>query len=237
MGKLTGAVRRPAFQHFRDFQRGCIQRMENAALVATDRAARMALTTLRSQMSGAGLGRLGNAIGVTTDLKKNGRVHRRGASGFSASGIVHIRTPNERTVGAIISYTEGAEIAAKGTWLWIASEDLQKRVKGNFRLTPARYRSSGLAQKIGPLIQIPGRNAGEALLIVKDVTTRIAGRANPRRLPRSGRARAGRVVQEQFVAFVGIRRTSRQARVNPRAVFEWARSNLPALIKQALGSK
>lgn len=233
--KIRATVGRPSLDRFRDFQRGCIQRMENAALIATDRAGRMALSTIRDQMTAAKLGRLGNALASTSDLRRSGKVHRRGAEGFSASAIVHLRTANERTVGAIISYTEGADITPRGQWLWIASEDLQKRVKGNFRMTPARYRAGGYDRKIGPLIQIPGRNPGEALLIVRDVTTRAFGRANPRRLPASGRVRAGRVHQEQFVAFVGIRRTSRRARVNPNAVFDWARSNLPFLIKQALG--
>jgi hypothetical protein len=235
MPKLHGTVRRPADHHFRDFQRGCIQRMERAALVASDRGARMAVSTLRTEMAAAGLGRLGNAITSTSDLRRSGRVHRRGVEGFSASGIVHLRTANERTVGAIISYTEGAEITPRGPWMWITSDDLQKRVKGNFRMTPAQYRAGGFEQRIGPLIQIPGRHPGEALLIVRDVTVRAAGRANPRRLPNSGRVRAGRVLQGQFVAFIGIRRTSRRARVNPRAILVWARSNLPFLIKQAMG--
>lgn len=221
--------------HFSDFKRGAIQQMERAALIATDTAARTAVSTLRAQMAGAGLGRLGNAITSTSDLRMSGRVHRRGAEGFSASGIVHLRTANERTVGAIISYTEGAEISARGPWMWITTPDLQKRVKGNFRMTPARYRAGGYEGKIGPLVQIPGRHPGEALLIVRNITTRAVGRANPRRLPDSGRVRAGRVLQEQFVAFVGIRRTSRRARVNPNAIFDWARSNLPTLIRQALG--
>lgn len=220
---------------FSDFKRGAIQQMEKAALIATDRAARTAVSTIRAQMAAAGLGRLGNAITSTSDLRRSGRVHRRGAEAFSASGIVHLRTANERTVGAIISYTEGAEITPRGPWLWIASEDLQKRVKGNFRMTPARYRAGGFEARIGPLIQIPGRNPGEALLIVRNITTRIAGRASPRKLPGSGRLRAGRVLQDQFVAFIGIRRTSRRARVNPNAIFDWARSSLPNLIKQALG--
>lgn len=220
---------------FSDFRRGAIQVMENAALAATDRAARNALSTLRAQMASAGLGRLGNAIASTSDLRMSGRVHRRGGEAFSASGIIHLRTANERTVGAIISYTEGAEISPRGEWLWIASSDLQKRVKGNFRMTPARYRAGGYEKRIGPLVQIPGRHPGEAVLIVRDITTRIAGRANPRPLPRSGRVRTGRVLQQQFVAFIGIRRTSRRARVNPNAIFDWARSSLPVLIRQALG--
>lgn len=220
---------------FADFRRGAIQQMEKAALVATDRAARAAVSTLRAQMASAGLGRLGNAVTSSSDLRSSGRVHRRGGEAFSASGIVHLRTANERTVGAIISYTEGAEITPRGPWLWIASDDLQKRVKGNFRMTPAQYRAGGYERRLGPLVQIPGRNPGEALLIVRNITTRAAGRANPRRLPNSGRVRAGRVLQEQFVAFIGIRRTSRRARVNPNAIFDWARSNLPVLISQALG--
>ncbi|EQA97275.1 hypothetical protein [Sphingobium sp. HDIP04] len=232
---IRPSLRPPSLNHFRDFQRGGIQRLENAALVASDRGARMVVSTLRAEMAAAGLGRLGNAITSTSDLRRSGRVHRRGAEGFSASGIVHLRTENERTVGAIISYTEGAEITPRGPWLWIASDDLQKRVKGNFRMTPARYRAGGYESKIGPLVQIPGRHPGEALLIVRNVTTRMAGRANPRRLPASGRVRAGRALQEQFVAFIGIRRTSRRARVNPRAILAWARSNLPFLIRQALG--
>ncbi|WP_126516779.1 hypothetical protein [Sphingobium amiense] len=209
--------------------------MENAALVATDRAARLAVSTLRAQMASAGLGRLGNAVTSSSDLRSSGRVHRRGAEGFSASGIVHLRTANERTVGAIISYTEGAEITPRGPWLWIASDDLQKRVKGNYRMTPAQYRAGGYERRIGPLIQIPGRHPGEAVLIVRNITTRAVGRANPRRLPNSGRVRAGRVLQDQFVAFIGIRRTARRARVNPNAIFDWARSNLPTFISQALG--
>lgn len=225
----------PKLELFRDFQRGCIQRMENAALVASDRAARTAVSTLRAQMAAADLGRLGNAIGSTSDLRMSGRVHRRSGQGFSASGIVHLRTANERTVGTIVSYTEGAEITPRGEWLWFGTKDLQKRVKGNFRMTPARYRAGGYERKIGPLIQIPGTHHSEALLIVRNITVRNVMGDKPRAIPKSGRVRAGRVLQDQFVAFIGIRRTSRRARVNPRAIFEWARSSLPLLIRQAIG--
>lgn len=235
---IKGSLRGPQPSQFAEYRRGCIQRMERAALVATDRAQRIAVPRIRAAMAGASLGRLGNAIGGTSDLVLNGRVHRRGAEAFSASGIIHIRGRNERTVGAIISYTEGADISpTKGAWLWIASLDLQRKVKGNFRLTPARYRSSGLEQKIGPLISIPGRNAGERLLVVRDVTVRMAGKASPRRLPKNGRARAGRQQVEQFVAFVGIRRTSRQARVDPRAIIAGVQREMPDLLSQAMGSR
>jgi hypothetical protein len=234
---IKGSLRGPTAAQFATFQQQSVSRIERAALVATDRAQRLAVSRIRGTMAGASLGRLGNAIGGTSDLQQDGRVHRRG-TGFSASGVIYIRGRNERTVGAIISYTEGSTInPTKGPWLWIASLDLQRKVAGNFRLTPARYRSSGLEQKIGPLISIPGRNAGERLLVVRDVTVRMAGKANPRRLPKNGRARAGRQQVEQFVAFVGIRRTSRQARVDPRAIIAGVQREMPDLWSQAMGSR
>ena len=53
-----------------------IQQMEQAALAATDKAATELKGEIRGTMQAAGLGRLGNAIGSTSDLKKNGQVKR-----------------------------------------------------------------------------------------------------------------------------------------------------------------
>lgn len=203
--------------------------MERAALIAVDRGASMALREMRPP-----LGRLGFALGAGSDLKKGRGVRRFGASGFSASGWVHIRTRSERGVGALVAYTEGADIRAKRGWMWIATDNIPRRA-GRYRMTPARYRAAGLESKIGPLIQVPGRTASENLLIVRNVSTRAAGRPNARRMPRNGRVRAGRVQNESIVAFVGIRRTSRQARTNPRAIMTWAQSNIGGLIAQAMG--
>ncbi len=211
------------------FARSIRERIEQSALVATDEAASLATSRIRTAMAGAGLGRLGLAIGSTSDLKLGKGVHRT-PSGFSASGVVHVRGRNERTLGAIESYTVGASIVPRnGGWLWIASQDLQKRV-GRKKMTPAGYNASGLPQKIGPLVSIPGRHAGERLLIVRDVTTRLMGKASPLRLPRNGRVRPGRELQASFVAFVGIKSTSRQARVNPREIIEGVRRELPTLL-------
>jgi hypothetical protein len=201
------------------FKRGSIQRAERAMLVATDRAAKDAQRDIRQ--NGA-MGRLSNAIGHFSDLKK-GKVFRFGAEGFSASGGLAIKTRNERTVGAIKSFTEGAEILpVRSKWLWIASPQLQKRVgikgqKGTSRLTPALYNRT-LANRIGPLVKIPGLHAGESLLVVKDVTVRLADGRNPRRLPMRGGIRPGRYRVDQFVAFVGIKRTSRTQQVDVNAI-------------------
>jgi hypothetical protein len=193
------------------FKRDSIQRAERAMLIATDRASRDALGQIRQNGS---LKRLSNAIGHFSDLKK-GSVFRFGSEGFSASGGLAIKTRNERTVGAIISFTEGAEILpVRGQWLWIATPELRIKRVGRKKITPALYRSGGFEQRLGPLVQIPGRHSGEALLIIKNVQTSIAGNRRPIRGARSGIARAGREQKQFIVAFVGIRRTSRTRQID-----------------------
>lgn len=193
------------------FKRESIQKAEKAALVATDRAASDALRQIRS--SGR-LGRLANAIGQFSDLKKGG-VFRFGAEGFSASGGLAIKTRNERTVGAIESYTEGSAILPRrGNWLWFPTPELGiKRIQRR-KVTPALYNKSGMAARLGPLIQIPGRHAGEALLIVRNVQVKTAGSGRPLKGSRSGIPRAGRQQKEFIVAFVGIKRTQRVSRID-----------------------
>lgn len=197
------------------FKKASIQRVERAMLVATDKASRNALSEIRSSNA---LGRLGNALGHFSDLKK-GKGFRFGESGFSASGGIAIKTKNERTVGAIISYTEGSEILpVRGRWLWFPTPELGIKRIGKKKVTPALYNSSGLTQRLGPLIFIPGRHAGEALLIIRNVQTSLSGRRRPIKGSKSGVARAGRQQQEQIVAFVGIKRTARTKRIDVPAI-------------------
>lgn len=222
---------------FAEFRRFCIQRLEQVALKVADRAAASALAETRAAMAGAGLGRLGNALGYGSDLKKTGTVHRRGAEGFSASGWIHIRSRSERAVGAIKAYTEGAEIRpVRSPWLWIATDEIPRRA-GRKKMTPALYRENGFEERIGPLIQIPGRHGGEALLIAQDVTVdRFGRRGRARRVPRRGGIGASRERKDFIVAFVGIRRTSRAARVDVRAIIKANVARIPGLINAALAA-
>ena len=199
-----------------DFKRNSIQRIERAMLVATDTASRNALKEIRGSNT---LGRLGNALGHFSDLKK-GKGFRFGATGFAASGGIAIKTKNERTVGAIISYTEGADIVPKkrGDWLWFPTPELSIKRIGRKKITPALYNASGLPQKLGPLFRIPGRHPGEALLIIKNVQTSLSGRRRPIKGSKTGVARAGRQQQESIVAFVGIKQTSRTKRIDVPAI-------------------
>jgi hypothetical protein len=214
---------------FAEFRRFCIQRMEQASLKATDRAAAAARSTLKAEMAAAGLGKLGNAIGYGSDLQKGGRIHRIGAEGYRVSGWVYLRNKSERTVGAIEAYTEGAEITPKRSpWLWISTDEIPRFVAGHRRMTPALYRAGGYETRIGPLVEIPGRHGGEALLIVKSVTVDRFGRAGKaRRLPRRGAVGASRKKVDFVIAFVGIRRTARSARVNPRQIISVEQARLP----------
>ncbi len=214
-----------------DYRRFIIGRTEAAALYASDRLAETAKQRIRATMAASQLGRLGQAIGSGSDLDSGNGVYRRPNGEFSASGSLFIRSQSERTRGAIIAYTEGAEIAPKtSAWLWIPSPELYQRVRlpkpglaggktGGFRITPQLY-NRRYRQTIGPLVFIPGKHAGEAFLIVRDVSVRTADGRAPRRIPNSGTIRRGRTRVDQFIAFTGIQRTSRKARVFVRAIIQ-----------------
>lgn len=183
----------------------------------SDRAARETLDLIRRDMEAAGLGRLGNGLGYTSDKKRGLGVHRTG-NGISASGIVFIRSGNRRTRGAIESYTAGSEIRPRnGRYLWIATDDIPQRA-GRARITPELYKARGFEQKIGPLIRVTAPN-GTPLLIVRNVGVNAAGAAgSARSLTKRGRPRKGQVEAKYIVAFFGISETSRRARVNPKAI-------------------
>lgn len=193
---------------------------ERLALDVSDRAAQRALTAIRRDMSGARLGRLGQAITMTSDKRKGGKLYRRGDVA-RASGVIYIRSKSPRTVGAIISYTEGAQInPIKGQYLWIPTDSAQRLVgkgKARTRLTPATWESSGMAAKLGPLFRITSAR-GNPVLVVRNVgVSGVAGGSRrPRGLTKSGRPRKGDVAAELVPIFTGIPRTSRAARVNPR---------------------
>ena len=194
---------------------------EGLAKDVSDRAAMRLKNQIRQDMAGAKLGRLGQAITHTSDKLKGGQMYRRG--GVSrASGIVYIRTKSPRTVGAIISYTEGAEILpVKSRWLWFPTDEAQRVIgsgKNRRRLTPALWKERGLDTKIGPLIRIKSIN-GNPILAVRNVgVSAVAGGSRRARgLTKSGRPRKGDRIKELSVMFVGIPRTSRAERIDVKA--------------------
>lgn len=218
---------------------GVTRTLEGALLRATQRGARRLKNSIRQAMAGAGLGRLGNAFGDTSDLAKGGIQRRYPNGGFSASGTVYVRNKSERTMGAILSYTRGSEIRpVRGRWLWYPSEDIL-RVAGSRgsrqRVTPGNWSSLGLDSRIGPLTFVKSAN-GRPLLIVRNVGVGAAGQArSARSLTKRGLPRKGQVQREFVVAFIGIPRTSRAARIDIQALLNQVAGELPALINSEIG--
>lgn len=195
-------------------------------LDVSDRAATRGKDKIRQAMGAAGLGKLALAITSTSDKKKGGGISVRGEV-RRASGIVYIRTKSPRTVGAIISYTEGAEITPKQSrWLWFPTDAAQRIVgfgKDRTRLTPRVWRDRGYEQKIGPLIKVKSIN-GRPLLAVRNVGVSGIGGGQVRDsgFTKTGKLKKGRRLRELVVMFVGIPRTSREARIDPKALAQQA---------------
>lgn len=204
----------------REFSR----RLEKSALQMTDRAAAKAKGRIRADMAAAGLGRLGFALGSGSDLKKSGQVHRKG-NGWSASGWVAVRSRSQRTQGAIESYTEGSTILPRrGRYLWFATDDIKRLARvplpnsggnsyGNVRLEP-RLWDRTYGRTLGPLFPMKAAD-GTPLLAIRNATLSLSGKARSARpLTKTGKVPKGQVQQEVIIAFIGIPRTSRKARIN-----------------------
>lgn len=214
------------------FTRDMNQRLQRAAKRATDQAAAGALQDIRSTMRGQRLGRLANAVQQTSDQKK-GRIQDRGDGGWSASGVVYARPSGERVRGAIKAYTEGAVIRAKkGRWLAIPTGEIPSRI-GRKKITPELWARGGLNERIGVLHFVPTRKPGIAMLVAQGVSVNPLRARSARRLPKSGRPRAGRVAVS-VVAFILIRQTRRSKRFDPHEIAARWQARVPRLMQAAL---
>lgn len=216
------------------------RRAQRAALEATKEAAEEVKGGIRSAMAQAGLGTLGMGIGSGSDAQKTGTVHAKDNGRWSASGWVFIRSQSPRTVGAIMSYTEGSTITPRrGRYLWIATDDVKRLVglplpktgggKGtaNFRLEP-RYWDRTYGRTLGPLVPIRSER-GTPLLVVRNATVSASGKPGSiKPLSKTGKVPKGQVAQDFVVAFYGIPNTRRAARIDPREIARNAAATLPA---------
>lgn len=215
------------------YRRQTRERLERASVRAVAVIARRGRTELRGRMAGAGLGRLGNALDGNAD---RGAIHR-GADAFSTSARFFARSRSERTLGSLAAYLQGAEIApTRGRWLWMPTDNIP-RVAKRQRVTPALWRANGLDRKIGPLVLIRSVN-GYPLLVVEAVGVDASGRKrSAKALKKSGAARKGQVRKELIVAFIGIPRTARAARINLTSILETVRAELPAVFSTELAKE
>lgn len=228
---MIGAeVRGPTARDFDEIRRYSRQVHERAALRTVAVIANRGKAEIRRGFAGAGLRRLGNAIGATSDAEK-GTIRRYGRDEFAVSAQFFVRSGSPRTRGAIEAYTEGAEIVPRrGRWLWIATDEIPQLVgsgKDRKRMTPALYRERGFEAKIGPLVRVRSEK-GYPLLIVRGATVNAAGKPRKARaLTKTGKVPRGQVRQEIIVAFIGIPRTARQARVSITDILRQVRAEVP----------
>jgi hypothetical protein len=214
-------------------------RIQRALLEATHRGAQRLEAKLRGEMRGAGLGNLGNAIKATSDQSDGRGVKPLGGGGFSAWGLVGVRSKSARTRGAIEAYVGGADIRPRrGRWLWIPSDDVQRIAGGRGqrqRVTPGNWTALDMDRKVGPLVFLMSK--GKPLLIVKQASVNLGRkRGSARALSKTGRARKGQTAVPMIVAFIGIPHTSRAARIDVAAIHREVMGELPALIAAALRS-
>lgn len=225
---------------FDDYRRYAIETLERAAIRTVGVAARRGKAEIRQRMAGAGLGRLGNAIGARGEE----RVIRWGRERFGVSAQFFINSQSERTLGAIAAYTDGATILpVRSRWLWIPTDNIPRLAGSNFkggkgqRMTPALWRERGFDKKIGPLIQIRSVN-GYPLLVVENVGVDLSGRKrSAKSLTKAGAPRKGQVAKELIVCFVGIPRTARSARINITEILNQIRGELPAIFSDELAKE
>lgn len=200
--------------------------MNTAAHIATDRASREAQQQIRSAMRSAGLGKLTQAVGQTSSLRK-----RAG----TPYGVIYAKGGDEsRAGGALEAYSQGATITARsGKWLAFPTRAVQRMVgkgRGRRRLTPSLYKSSGLEASLGRLHFRPAGN-GMAYLIARNVTLH----------PRTGRAKAAgtraprtRIPAKEVIVFVLIRFTRRAKRFDKDSIVSAEAARVPDYLAEEL---
>lgn len=195
------------------------QNLRRAAHYAADQATLDAKKQTRAKIQGAGLGRLANAVGDTSSLRK------RRTESNTAWGAIFARGGKEsRANQALTIYSKGGTIAPIGGKKWLAFPNIKvigSRV-GRRKITPALYSGTGPGRN-GPLRFVP-INTKSALLVLKDQNvSKRTGRAKPFRgkTPRSA-------TREKFViAFFLIRYTRRAQRFNQGAIMLDAARGIP----------
>lgn len=221
MRLATRSVRRPG--RARNAGEKYLQDVKMAAFVATDRASRGAQGAVQRRMRAAGLGRLSNAVGQTSALKK--RQYDR-----NPYGVLFARGGDESLAGgALDAYSRGVTIRTKERkWLAFATKAIPQRV-GRRKITPALYEAGGFGARYGHLEFRPV-NPRLALLVIRDTSITAKGRIRERG-KRLGR---GSTAQKEVVAFVLIRFTRRAQRFDKLAEVRPYGASVPQLIQEEL---
>lgn len=210
--------RRPDPRAITKFGRKVVAAQNRAAPIAVDRASKVGQKRVQGKMRAVGLGRLANAVGHTSSLRKGRRGDRR------PWGVIFAKGGDDSLAGgALEAYSRGATIRPTDQqWLWFQTDAVPRRI-GRYRTTPARYNASGLATTIGPL-QFKRISSNRAILVIRNISIS----------PKTGRAKAmgprktrTRIPMKEIVAFVGIRWTRRAKRFDKDEIMNAASKLVP----------
>jgi hypothetical protein len=205
---------RPLSAVYQQLEQGDREILERAAAVAVDKATRLGAAQIKNTMRARGLGRLSNAVGVTTSLQRGKK------TGSNAWGAIFAKGGDDSLAGGALEiYGRGGAITPKfGAYVWFQTAALKRRV-GRYRMTPQRYIDSG--SPLGPLL-FRRKNARIGEFFVKGaVTSAKNGRA---RLPGPRSKARGTIV----VLFVGVKSTTRLARFNKDQIVSLVAGLVPA---------
>jgi hypothetical protein len=176
-------------------------------------------------MHAVGLGKLGNAVGQTSALKKK-QLDR-------TYGVIYAKghtADDDRGAAALEAYSQGVTIRAnRTTWLAFQTNAIPRRA-GRKRMTPRLYQTQGLQAALGPLEFRPIRK-DLALLVIKKVTVSPkTGRAK-RDLGRKTRTR---IPKKEVVAFILIKVTRRAQRFDKDLIVAIYHRKVPDYMREAI---
>jgi hypothetical protein len=206
-----------------------VPELRRAAHYAADKAIDHAKMLTRAKMASVRLGKLSNAVGTTSSLKK-GRTQKNSSWGaiFARGGV------NSRANQALMAYTQGALIRPTGGRKWLAYPTkaagrlarlpiprTSGRGYANFRNQPSRVRGMQLT-----FVQFSSTRA--ALVLKNASVSNKTGKAKPMgsRLGR-GATREGMVVMFWLIRF-----TTRAARFSQDRIVREAAMAIPRFVAE-----
>lgn len=222
-------VRKPNFGPLRAEATRLKAAQKRAAFQATDIAITRAQKRIQARMKAAGLGRLSNAVAATSAFRKR-QFDRK------PYGVIFARGGDDSLAGgALEAYSQGVTIRAKGgQWLAYATKAVPRLIGvggKKKRMTPGRFRGSGLEQSIGKLI-FKKISPSMALLVLRKVS--LSPKTGQAKALGARRPRTRIVPDKEVVAFVLIKQTRRAKRFDKDTELRRESSKVPDYIARIL---
>lgn len=212
----------------RAVQRGLFNAAVRAAHQTADEFGRKSRDSIRTAMVQTGLGKMRGSVRYASSTTKRRGVRATGGtpsrltlSGQQRAWAYVFNVGGDRSLGTFDVYSARPSTKIRPTggkrWLAFPVGNFPKRV-GRNKITPALWMASGLKTSIGPLVFIKGVSPNVAYLAVKNISVTNKTGGGARALGKRGGVGAGRRKRELVVAFILIRGTTRNRRIDPVSI-------------------